>query len=79
MAAACSGPNDLSPDQRKVDHMVHLAHIQESVQPPSPAFALSDIDAALQLAARIVAVRFGLAPHVAQLIASLAGLGEVRQ
>jgi hypothetical protein len=47
-------------------------------------FALSrvdnaDCDDARDLAARLIAVRFGLAPHLAVLIVSLAGIAGGRQ
>jgi hypothetical protein len=38
-----------------------------------------DIAAQYDLTAHIVAVRYGLAPHIATLIASLAGLGGGQQ
>jgi hypothetical protein len=48
-------------------------------------FAFNDVDLdpcvdfPQHLASRVIAARFGLAPHVAQLLRQLAGLGEARQ
>jgi hypothetical protein len=57
--------------------MARISYASESVQPISIAApAFTDVVTDLrQLAARIVAVRFGLAPHVAALVVALAGLG----
>jgi hypothetical protein len=60
--------------------MLPIPYVSHPVQPLVVADSLTDFKVDPEhLAARHVAARFGLEPHVAALVAGLAGLGEVRQ
>jgi hypothetical protein len=57
-----------------------IANFSPSFKLPSVAPSYADMDADLeQLAARLIAARFGLAPNIAVLVCHLAGIGEARQ
>jgi len=57
--------------------MPRILQVGRPVQPHVVAASLADIDTDVQqIASRLIAARFGLAPHVAHLICRLADIGQ---
>jgi hypothetical protein len=74
-------PSKASPSPNKMDKFSFTSRQERASAPSKPtphfaALALSDIDEMPKLrAARKIATRFGVQPHIARLLCQLAGLG----